>query len=149
MLQYQEAIIIIFAIINILFFVRGYVETTNKKAFKWVPYILMIFGIFVWGDAVIISSFFVLASLFSLIVGSWILFLLVFSSFWLVRSSGETIYFFNQQFSSIQRQPPRSLPGFRFYQNHSVWFAYQIFHQCIVIVSLLLTIYLVHLWLLI
>jgi len=148
MQQYQQLIIIIFAIINIIFFIKGYLETRKRKnAFKLVPYVLMIFGIFVWGDAVIISLFLALASIFSLLIGDWILFLLIISVFWLVRSLGETIYFFNQQFSTINRQPPKTLPGFRFYQNHSIWFAYQIFHQCIIVTTLITTIYLTHLWL--
>lgn len=147
MQQYQQAIIILFAIINLLFFIKGSIETRRGKAYKMVPYVLMIFGIFVWGDAVILSFFLALASIFSLLIGDWILFLLVISAFWLVRSLGETVYYFNQQFSGIQRCPPKTLPGFRLYQNDSIWFAYQIFVQCITIITLITTIYLAHLWL--
>ncbi len=148
MQSHQSIIIILFAILNFVLFIKGYIETRYRKnAFKTVPYVLILFGIFVWGDAVIISLFFVLTSTLSLILNDWILFLLIFSAFWLVRSLGETIYYFNQQFSKVVRQPPKKLPGFWIYQNDSIWFAYQIFVQCISVITLITTIYLAHLWL--
>jgi len=144
---YKGVIIIIFALINLIFFVKGYIETKRKKAYNIVPYPFFVFGIFVWGDAVVISMFLFLSSLLSFVLNDWILFLLLISVFWLVRSLGETMYWFNQQFSSINRNPPKKLAGFRIYQNDSIWFAYQIFHQCIVVITIITTIYLAYLWL--
>jgi hypothetical protein len=147
MQHYQWIIIVLFALVNFLFFIKGYIETRKKNAFRIVPYPLMIFGIFVWGDAVVISLFLALASMASLLLWNWILFLLILTSFWLMRSIGETIYWFNHQFCVKPRYPAKYLPGFGLYQNDSIYFAIQIFVQCISVVSLILTIYLVHLWL--
>lgn len=148
MLVYQEGIIILFAIINLILFIKGYVETKKRKnAYKLVPYIFFLFGIFAWGDAIVFGIFWIIVSVVSLALNDWILFLLIFFVFWVVRSLGETLYWFLQQFSVITRQAPKTLPGFRIYHNDSVWFACQIVCQCITVVSLIVSIYLLHIWL--
>ena len=101
---------------------------------------LFIFGIFVWGDATVFGIFWFLASITTLLLNDWILFLLVFSVFWVVRSLGETIYWFNQQFSKVIQWPPEKLPFFKFFHNDSIWFVYQIVNQCITVVSIIVSI---------
>jgi hypothetical protein len=145
---YQLIIVLLFLFINIILFVKGFIETKYKKnAYKLVPFYLIITGIFVWGDAVVISMFWVLASLFSLIVGNWILFLLIISSFWFIRALGEATYWFNQQHSKVIRYSPKEMIGYNIYHNDSIWFGYQIFAQCIAVISFILTIYLSYLFL--
>lgn len=144
---WQQAVLFVFAFFQLIIAIKGFAECKNKKnAFGLTPW-LFPFGIFVWGDALIFGFFWFLAGLVSFLLGDWILFLLIIAVFWLVRSLGETIYWFNQQFSTINRQPPEKLPGYRIVQNDSIWFINQIFVQCITIISFILTLYLAKIWL--
>jgi hypothetical protein len=117
----------------------------KKQAFaetKW----LFPWGIFVWGDAPIIGSFWFGAGLVSALLRDWWLFWLVFSLFWVVRSLGEVIYWLNQQFSSINRNPPQRLMGYKWIGNDSVWFMYQIFWQMVMVVALVGSIFCGYRW---
>lgn len=144
---FHQTIIFAYGLVSFLAFLKGLYDTRNKKnAFGLTPY-LSILGIFVWGDAVVFGLFWTLISIISLFLKDWYLFLLIISVFWLVRSLGETIYWLNQQFSKINRNPPEKLFGYFFFQNDSIWFAYQIYWQCVTIVSVVFTIYFANLWL--
>lgn len=148
MLFWQKITIFGYAVFSFLTFVKGVYESAKKKNAYGETVWLYWMGIFVWGDAVIFGLFWALASLASLLLGDWVLFLLLWSVFWLVRSIGETIYWFAQQFSTIEREPPNSLPLYKIFRNESVWFGMQIFHQAITVVTIITTIYLARLWLL-
>ena len=86
-------------------------------------------------------------SIVVIILNDWILFLLILSVFWLVRSLGETIYWLNQQFSKINRNPPKKFWTFKFFPQDSLWFIHQIFWQCIAVISIIFTIYFAKIWL--
>lgn len=144
---WQQITIIIYSLLSFLVFIKGLYQSTKKKNAYGKTASLFWLGIFVWGDAVIFGLFWFLSSLFSLLTNDWLLFLLVISVFWLVRSLGETIYWFNQQFSQINRNPPERLLGYKFFKNDSIWFGYQITWQCITIMSVITTLYLANLWL--
>lgn len=145
--SFQGKLIIIFAIINFLVFLKGFFETSkNKNAFGVTPWLTLL-GIFVWGDAVIIGIFWVAISIVSLLFGSWYLFLSFVSLFWVVRSLGEVIYWISQQFSNIVRNPPQTLFGYSIFKNDSIWFAYQVVWQCILVVSIITSAYFINLWL--
>lgn len=147
MQAWQKTILLVYGLLNLCVFAKGLHECKIKKnAYGLTPFLFLI-GVFVWGDAVIFGPFWVLISLVSYLLNDWILFLLILSLFWVVRSLGETIYWFNQQFSKINRQPPEKLSGYRIFHDGSVWFAYQIFNQCIMVVALVFSIYLSKLWL--
>ncbi|MDD3999184.1 MAG: hypothetical protein PHR98_03755 [Candidatus Shapirobacteria bacterium] len=103
-------------------------------------------GIFVWGDAVVIGLFWFLISLICFLLKDWILFLLIISTFWIVRSLGEIIYWINQQFSPIIRNPPETLFGYKLFKNDSIWFIYQVFWQCAMVVSIIFSILLTRVW---
>lgn len=143
----QTGIIVIYGALSFIFFIKGLYESVKKKNSFGETAFLSWLGIFVWGDAVIIGLFWFLSSLVCLLVKDWILFLLILSVFWVVRSMGETSYWFNQQFSTINRNPPERLRGYRLFKNDSIWFIYQIYWQCVTVVSIIATIYFANLWL--
>jgi hypothetical protein len=144
---WQEAFLLIFVLINLAIFARGFYECKYKKNAYGPTYLLLPLGIFVWGDAIVFGLFWVGIALACYFLHDWILFLLIFSLFWVVRSVGETIYYFNQQFSKVIRQPPKKLIGYSIFQNDSIWFIYQTFCQCLTIISLVFAVYYASLWL--
>ncbi len=99
-------------------------------------------GAFVWVDAVIFGLFFTLVSVFCLIIQEWTLFLVVFFVFWTVRSTGEQIYWFLEQFAQKHRNPPHTLWPYKFFKGEEVWIVMQIFWQCVSVISITILIYL-------
>ena len=143
----QSNFVIIYGLISLFVSLKGWYESAKKEnPFGETVYLIWM-GIFVWGDATIFGIFWFLSSVVCYLLHDWLLFLLIFSVFWVVRSLGETIYYLNQQFSTVNRLPPEKLRGYRFFKNDSIWFVYQICCQCITVVSVITTIYLAHLWL--
>jgi len=106
-----------------------------------------VLGGFVWGDVVVFGLFWFLVSIAVLYLQDWILFLLIVSLFWLVRSLGETIYWLNQQFTPRSNNHPKQYLATKIFKNDSVWFAHQIFWQCVTVVTIITSIYLAKLWL--
>lgn len=104
-------------------------------------------GAFVWVDAVIFGVFFFLVSIFTLLMQDFILFLLVFFVFWTVRSIGEQIYWFLEQFAHQHRNPEHTLWASRFFPKNSVWIAMQIYWQCVSVVTAIVSVYLFVQWL--
>jgi hypothetical protein len=114
-------------------------------AFTETP-LLWPLGIFVWGDALIFAPFWLLIAASILYFQNWNVGVLIFTIFWTVRSIGETMYWFNQQFSTITRNPPERLKGFHLVQSDAVWYLYQIFWQCIAVISIVGSIYFGAIW---
>ncbi len=137
-------LLFIFNLVILFFGVRE--VTVKKNAFGETPFLCWL-GIFVWGDTIIFSPYWLLVLIVTLITKNWWLFLIAITSFWLVRSLGETIYWLNQQFSSVSRNHPHQMRGFRFFQNDSIWFIYQIFWQSVTIISLITWLWLARLFL--
>lgn len=143
---WQILFVTIWGFMSLIFaFISIYQTAVKKRAYGRAGFLLWM-GAFVWGDGVIFGPFWTIVSFITLYLNDWILFSLFVSVFWLVRSLGETFYWFNQQFSLINRNQPQHLPGFRFFKNNSVWFVHQIFWQCITVVTIISTIYLSALW---
>ena len=135
----------VFALIG---FIKGMHETWTKKNPFGITYVYRSLGAFVWADMTVFGIFWLAAVAVSLLFSDWILFLLTASIFWLVRSIGETIYWLNQQFSPINRNPVKNFKHLKkMYHNDAVWFVYQIFWQCMTVVFALTSIYLANLWL--
>lgn len=144
--NWQRTAIIIWGVSSLFLLLKGSKESRNKKnSYGLTPWLLP-WGIFVWGDAVVFGFFWSLVSLITLILNDWILFLLTTSVFWVVRSLGEAIYWLNQQFSTINRNPPEKFWVYKYFHNDSVWFIHQIFWQCITVISILFTIYFAKIW---
>lgn len=147
MTKEQITIIITYGFLAFFIFLKGVKESIRKKqSFKLTPSLFPL-GIFVWGDAIVIGPFWVIISLIAYFSNDWLLFLLTISVFWLVRSLGETIYWLNQQFSLVNRNPPEKLIGYQLIKSNSIWFIYQIFWQCVTVISTITTIYLSAQWL--
>ena len=142
----QAYFLIIVAAIGFVFSGKGFFESHfRKNAFGTVhsgP-----FGMYVWGDAAVLGIFWGITALFTLLVSDWILFLLVFSIFWVVRSFGEMIYWFNEQHASKKRVNIKSKMLYKYFHNDSVLFIYQLVQQCILVVSIVASIYFSHIWL--
>ncbi len=146
MSSWQNIFISIFALTNIVVFIKGFYESKYKKNVFGLTRPLLFFGMFVWGDAVILGLFWSLTAFVCLLLQDWLLFLLITSVFWMVRSLGEILYWIIQQFSQIKRNPPNTLIGFRWFKNDSIWFIYQLVWQCLLIISVITSIYLANLW---
>lgn len=146
LLAWQQNILYLIAVYGAYACYRGFLECKYRKnAFELTPWLYPM-GAFVWGDAVIFGLFWVCASSIIFFLQDWLLFLLLISIFWVVRGFGETIYWFNQQFSTIKRVDPKEMPGYSIFHNDSIWFIYQISAQCITVIALAFSIYFGALW---
>jgi len=143
----EETIVIIYGILSLIVFIKGLQQSIKKKNLYGNTTYLCCMGIFVWGDALILGIFWFLSSLISYLLKDWYLFLLIFSVFWVVRSFGEMIYWLNQQFIKDKSNYYEKTIGYRFLKSDAILFIYQIFWQCVCIVSIITTIYFANLWL--
>lgn len=105
-------------------------------------------GSFVWIDNVVFGAFFSLVSVICLLTRQFILFWLVFSVFWLIRSIGEQMYWFLEKFTTVHRNHPNSLWPYRWFKGQEVWVVMQIFWQCVAVISLISSFYFLKVWLL-
>ena len=105
---------------------------------------LIIYGIFVWGDAIIIGLFWTVVSLITVLTGNTSFFLITQAVYWIVRSMGEIIYWFLQQFAETKRDLPKTLAFHQFFPGESIWFAYQLFWQIVLVISIISLIYLIN-----
>lgn len=79
-----------------------------KKSGEFLDFIYgfgFIIGAFVWEDLLTFSFLFALITLVSILVQDIRYLLLGFVVFWIVRSMGETLYFFLQQFITPKHHP--------------------------------------------
>jgi hypothetical protein len=142
----QQLVLLLYVLLNFYVFSKSFHEIKNKNVLGLAkPYGLI--GIFVWGDAIIISPFWIIAVSIVQLTQDWSLFLFILSVFWIVRSTGEVIYWLNEQFASKNRNPPPKLVLYSFFGNDSVWFIYQLFWQCILVLSIIAAVYTGNLWL--
>ena len=144
---FQQLFLAAFSLFNLLVFFKAFYECKYKKNAFGLTRPLVVIGAFVWGDAVVFGPFWLASSLISWLLQDWYLFLLIMAIFWTVRSLGEVIYWLNEQFSTLRRNPIETLPWQSIFHNDSVWFIHQIIWQCMLVISLVLTIYLSHMWL--
>jgi hypothetical protein len=113
----------------------------KRNPFGLSPYFNLI-SAFVWVDAVVFGLFFATVSLFTLITSQWILFWLIFAVFWTVRSIGEQVYWFHEQFTTNHRNPLHTLWPYKWFKGEEVWIVMQTFWQCCSVVSLIFSVYL-------
>lgn len=144
---WQQLILSAVGIGSLIIFGTGLYKSWRKScAFEQMSY-LGFMGIFVWGDAVALGPFWAFVSGLCLFFKDFTLFLLIVSLFWSVRSIGEMIYWFNQQFSQLNRNPPERLKGYRFFKNDAVWIMYQVGWQCAAVLSIVCSLYFGSVWL--
>src|SRR3989339_131525 len=137
--------LIVFALGNLFLFVKARKECQNSNSYGLTK-ALFLLGMYVWGDVLIFSLFWTSVALICLIVNNVYLFFTFVSLFWVVRSFGETMYWFHQQFSTVRREPPEKVELYSLVHNDSVWFIQQVKNQCITILSLVMSIYFSVFW---
>jgi len=142
MTQLQQSIVILFCIYSFIGFFHGVNKCRQKNSYG-ISHFYLPLGAFVWIDAVIISAFWIITSLCSLLLNDWFLFLLIVSLFWIVRSCGEILYWIHEQFATIHLNKPKDLYLSRFFEGDSVWVAYQLFWQCFLVLDLFFLVYLI------
>lgn len=118
----------------------------RKNPFGLTPQFNLI-SAFVWVDTIVFGAFFVLVSVLCLLVQDFVLFLLIFSVFWTIRSIGEQMYWFHEQFTLKHRNPPSTLWPSKFFNGEEVWIVMQIVLQCISVISIISSVYLFSIWL--
>lgn len=143
---WQTYFLLAFASTSFILSIRGWFESTKKKTVFGGVHTFLI-GAYVWGDAVVFGVFWGLVSLISLLFQDFVLFCLVMSLFWVVRSFGETIYWLNEQYNNEKRVNIKKKALYKYFKNDSVLFVYQITQQCITVVALVASIYFANLWL--
>jgi hypothetical protein len=112
------------------------------------PYkVCELYGSFLWMDHIVLAPFWVIISFGTIILNDSLLFLLILSTFWLIRSIGETIYWFLQQFHPRPGNEPEKFWINKLAPGQGVWFLNQLFWQCVSVLTLISTVYLFSLWL--
>lgn len=111
MLHYRMStslLILGFALFQLFLFHHSYKRVFHSKnkitfIYSWG----FIFGAFVWEDLLIFSLFHLAASLITLLSHDLRIGALFICVFWVIRASGETLYFFLQQFIVRKVYPHR------------------------------------------
>ena len=137
-------LIALFGFCNAVIFAFSLFQCLNNNSFGRCH--LALLGSFVWADSVIFSLFWFLLSVCSFLLNDVYLFFFAASVFWVVRSLGETIYWFCQQFSKINRNPVENFWMHKIFEGDSVWFVYQIIWQCVCVISIVASVYFGVLW---
>ncbi len=137
----QNLLLIFIFLFSVLSSAKAYFSCKSKSSILAKPWKMCEpFGSFVWADHIIIGPFWILASLTCLFLQDFLLFLLIASAFWLIRSGGETLYWFLQQFHPRGGNEPEQFWINKHAPGEAVWFLHQIFWQCISVVALICTI---------
>ena len=137
--ELQRLVVIVYGIVSLAAFIKGFWEVKyNTNRHGLTPFGLL--GIFVWTDAVVIGLFWVLASVFVLLVDDWAVGLLILFLYWVVRSAGEALYWMLQQFADKKLDKPEDVPWHSLFPGQSVFIAQQIWWQMVLVVSLFATV---------
>lgn len=140
--ELQQLVVIVYGVISFVSFIKGFYEVKyNANRHGLTPFGFL--GIFVWTDAVVIGLFWVLASLFVLIIQNWQVGLLILFLYWVVRSAGEALYWMLQQFADKKLDKPEDVPWHSLFPGQSVFIAQQIWWQMVLVISLSATIILI------
>lgn len=143
----QNSVIVLFGVYSLFGFLLGIKNTHFKKnPYGLTPYFSFL-GAFVWVDAVTFGAFFLVSSIVSIILQNFILLLLIYSIFWIVRSIGESVYWLLEQFAEKHKNKPENLKGHKFFPGDSIYIHYQIFWQCICVISITFSVYFFYLFL--
>lgn len=145
----------LFALLHLFLAILSYfkIRNSNDKTgfiYQWG----FLFGAFVWEDLFLISSFTFLACIFILAVRDIRIGLLIFTIFWVVRCTGESIYFFFQQFIQPKFMPHAIGPHldtnlrtiFGKISNQKAYMLMQVFYQLLAVVALCFFVFLIKNW---
>ncbi len=103
---YLTPLLLGIALVNACLFFVSIVKVRNSTdkytfIFGWG----FVIGAFIWEDVILFSAFFFLASILTLLLKDLRIGLLLLLSFWIVRSAGEALYMFLQQFHEPKHAP--------------------------------------------
>ena len=100
------ALLLVISLIGLLLLAVSVTKLRNSgEKFMFTYAWSGILGAFVWEDVVVLSGFYVLASLLTILVKDIRVGLLLLCSFWVVRAAGEALYMFLQQFHRPSHAP--------------------------------------------
>jgi hypothetical protein len=119
-------------------------RTRNSEAnFTFIYRSAFWLGAFVWEDLMIFSVYHTLAVFTALVLHDLRVGFLMFGIFWAVRSTGEMIYFFLQQFHEPQHHPHHlsaHLVQMRFFlgniSNQKGYILLQTLHQTVIMIAI-------------
>lgn len=145
---------IIYGLLNfILIFVSYFQIRKNPKSYTFFWYLAFFNGAFIWEDFFIFSILHTVGVSISLILADTKIWLLFMASFWLIRSLGETLYQFLEQFIEPKHSPhfisehfAPILKVFGPIPEQKCFILVQIFFQSVSVISLTALIYLVLNW---
>lgn len=147
MTDLQTLFVSVFGLGALSIFLKSVFEVTQKRNPYGQANYGIVYGGFVFADYLIFGAFFTITSIAILLLQDFILFLLIYSVFWLVRSVGEALYWFLQQFSTLtHKNPPQRYLIYKIIKSDAVWFVNQIIWQCLTVVFIITTIYLSTIW---
>jgi hypothetical protein len=139
-----STLIFLYGLIAVCSAVQGFRQSyLNKNPYGLTRWLLP-YGSFVWGDAAVLGAFWAAASAVSLVFHSSQLFLVIQAIFWMVRSAGEVMYWFLQQFSTVKRDKPKTLFGHQFFPGEAIWFVYQLIWQMVFVVASVCLVFLLY-----
>ena len=140
--------IILFSVLLYALVGLGFALKHRLNSYKMVPGFFLM-GAFIYGDVLPLSVFWILVSIVCFVFRDLTLFYLILSLFWLVRSVGETLYWFLMQFSPRVDMTERVslMPFYHIVKNDSVWIIYQVVCQCVTVVTLITSVKLFVIWL--
>jgi hypothetical protein len=145
---WQNDILIGYTISALIFAIKGWYESAIKRnPYGQQTFWINLYGAFVWADAAILCAFWFFAGIATLYLQDWLLFLLLQSVFWFIRSLGETLYWFLTQFTNLNKDPAEKFYLNKFFPGGAVHFVNQMFWQCVSVITLILSIYFAKLWL--
>lgn len=139
-------LLILFGVGGAVSFFQGLRQTRHRNNPHGLTPWYWIYGIFVWGDAIPLGIFWTMVSTLCLLLQNTHVFLITTAVFWMVRSWGEGVYWFLQQFATNKKDPPHTLLGRSIFPGESIWFAYQVFWQIILVISTVSLLYLLRLF---
>src|SRR5579872_5071745 len=98
MLAYYRMFLVVFIIFSISLFVLSLINIIRGKTTHDARGIGFLVGGFFWLDIFMFSLLWITLTIILFFLQKPILFPIAYLSFWIIRSFGETIYWFNQQF---------------------------------------------------
>ncbi len=132
-----DALVFGYLLVSVLATARAFYEVRIKNNPFGLTKILLIIGSFVWADALVLGIFWTVVCVSLLVTNNSNLFLLFLSVFWFIRSLGETLYWLHEQFTKEKRNKEETLILSNIFKNESVYFVYQLFWQCVGVISLI------------
>lgn len=122
-----RTILIIIALIHAAVYLKALDKVKKQKQFyqNVHPLLVHIFGIFVWGDALVLSPFFIITSIGLILINNTYLSIGVYAAYMFLRQFGEVIFWFLQQFSTKpEYRPPDK--GWQYLKTDELHIIYQL-----------------------